>query len=81
MTSIPQNNLKERLLKLGYNPDNFTITPPVLDNSKVVKVERKPQASVSRPPQQPPLQTIAPQTNFKPPVILNINDWSDFEDD
>lgn len=67
MNSIPKNNLKEQMLKLGYNPDVVKIEPPVLDNSKVVKQERKLVQDQS--------------SSFKPPVIADIDEWSDFEDD
>lgn len=74
MTSIPKNNLRERMLKLGYNPDLITIKAPILDNSGIKKEE---------PPKL--------NNNFeynktngdcqKPPVFMNIDDWSDFEED
>lgn len=67
MNSIPKNNLKEQMLKLGYNPDAVKIVPPVLDNSKVVKRELK---FIKDHP-----------IIFKPPVIANLDEWSDFEDD
>lgn len=50
MSSIPVNNLKERLHLLGYNP-----------NLAVIKT-------------QPPI-------DFKPLEILDLDQWSDFEDD
>lgn len=72
MSSIPKNNLKERMLKLGYKPDLVRIVPPVLDNSRVVIKKEEPKTS------QGPSNPIV---NFQPPQILNINDWSDFEDE
>lgn len=79
MTSIPNNNLKERLLRLGYNPDGVKLTAPVLDNSKIIKVERKVQQTNIQSNQQ---QTAtASQNNFKLPVIVNLDEWSDFEDE
>lgn len=65
MTSIPKNNLRELMLKLGYDPTLIKIVPPVLDNSKVVKQESKNQ----------------PPGNIKQPDILNLDEWSDFDDD
>lgn len=42
MPPIPKNNLKERMSKLGYNPNLVKIKPPVLDNSNIVaKKEEK----------------------------------------
>lgn len=73
MPPIPKNNLRERMLKLGYNPDIVTIKPPVLDNSKVIVVPKaQPSSFVSAP---------APAAVAPPPLITNIDDWSDFEDD
>lgn len=73
MPSIPNNNLRERMLKLGYDPKLAKIEAPVLDNSRVIKEEDKktkfnPQLSNQQEP-------------FKAPEVLNIDDWSDFEDD
>lgn len=62
------------MLKLGYKPDLIEIVPPVLDNSKVIKQEERPKASY----QQQPVPTEA---DFKPPEILDIDEWSDFEDE
>lgn len=67
MTSIPKNNLKEQMLKLGYNPAVVNIVPPVLDNSKVIKQETK---FVQNKP-----------STIETPVIANLDEWSDFEDD
>jgi len=70
MASIPKNNLKERMIKLGYNPNIVHIVPPVLDNSRVIDT--------------PILYTKVAQqgqSNFTPPIIPNIEEWSDFEDD
>lgn len=75
MPIIPKNNLKERMLKLGYDPKFVHITPPVIDNSKVV---RKNEAPIEKKPQ---ITHQAPLINFTPPVIVNIDEWSDFEDD
>lgn len=68
MVSIPKNNLKERMIKLGYNPNLMKITPPKLDNSKIIvptKIETQNRTEI----------------NFQPPEIMNIDDWSDFEDE
>lgn len=59
------------MIKLGYDPNKVIITPPVLDNSKVVaKVENQQlhQAPVKIEP-------------FIAPKITNLDEWSDFEDD
>lgn len=59
------------MIKLGYDPNKVNITPPVLDNSKVVvKVD-------TQQPHQLPVK-IEP---FIPPKITNLDAWSDFEDD
>lgn len=50
MAPIPQNNLKERLQILGYDP-----------NLAAIKEQ--------------------PIVDFKPPEILDLDQWSDFEDD
>ena len=71
MPSLPKNNLHERMKKLGYNPNIVKLVPPVLDNSKVAKDQ--------------PRVTYAPipkvQTDFKPLATVNIDEWSDFEED
>lgn len=74
MTSIPKNNLRERLLKLGYNPNLITIKPPVLDNSGVVK-EEPPKASTFFG------STFSEANIPNPPVFINVDEWSDFEED
>lgn len=75
MTSIPKNNLSERMRKLGYNPNIVTITPPVLDNSKVIKKEEPPASYRS-------YQSVPnPEPEFKPLPSVNIDEWSDFEED
>lgn len=66
MPPIPKNNLRDRMIKLGYNPNIVTLTAPIVDNSKV-----KP----------PPPQIIKPLETFTPPAIVNIDEWSDFEDE
>lgn len=76
MTSLPKNNLKERMSKLGYNPNLVVLTIPELDNSKVIKREKK----VYIPPAQSANLANQP-SDFKPPVIMNIDEWSDFEDE
>ena len=75
MPSIPKNNLRERMLKLHYNPDLIKIVPPILDNSKVVKKEQAPA------PANRPYEPVKNQENFKPPEFINLDDWSDFEED
>lgn len=67
MAKIPKNNLQERMAKLGYNPNLVSIKPPTLDNSKVVYTSSAPQPKV--------------EPFFEPPKLLNIDDWSDFEDE
>lgn len=69
MVNIPKNNLKERMVKLGYNPNLMKITAPTLDNSNIIV----------GPPKKEPSKPV--QTNFQPPEVLNIDDWSDFEED
>lgn len=74
MPNIPRNNLKDRMIKLGYDPKSVTIKAPVLDNSRVVKQPMKIE------PQQ--LYQESPnQESFVAPKINNIDEWSDFEDD
>lgn len=83
MTRIPKNNLNERMTKLGYNCNSVRIVAPVLDNSKVV-VSKPPTTSNSQVQPSYPNQQFQQQqapTNFNPPPISNIDDWSDFEDD
>lgn len=74
MPLIPANNLKERMLKLGYNPDIIKLSPPVLDNSAVVKRETKPTVVTIKPP-----ETSAVPRNE--PEFINLDEWSDFEED
>lgn len=76
MPSIPKNNLRERLQKLGYNPNLITIVPPVLDNSGVVKNEQAALGVTSNSTYQ-----ADSNCNIKPPEFVNIDDWSDFEED
>lgn len=85
MAPIPKNNLRERLQKLGYNPNLARIQPPTLDNSKVIYPEKK---VVAPPPSAYSSEHFGggssnhqPPSNFQPPVITNIDDWSDFEED
>lgn len=80
------------MLKLGYNPNCVQIVPPKLDNSNIIKPEPKTQAP---PVVRPKPETAYTQnlntgftsaqdqlaSDFKPPVIANIDDWSDFDDD
>lgn len=85
---IPKNNLKERMVKLGYNPDLAQITPQIC-----AELPPKPEPAKYQPPvkQQPQYQqpqqqqtgasTSNPSTNFAPPLMVNLDDWSDFEDD
>ena len=73
MAQIPKNNLKERMQKLGYRPDLFVIIPPTLDNSKVVT--RQEPKVLSKLQQQ-----VQDFDDFKPEA-LNIEDWSDFEEE
>lgn len=85
MAPIPKNNLRERLQKLGYNPNLAKIQPPTLDNSKVIYPKKEVVAAPA------PVQSSdhfdggvskhSPAPNFQPPVITNIDDWSDFEED
>lgn len=100
MPTIPSNNLKERMQKLGYPTINLKITPPILDNSKVI--HDQPKSSIQKYNSQttninynqyPPATSSGfssannfqeykiKEEEFKPPVILNIDEWSDFEDD
>lgn len=82
MPQIPANNLKERLLNQGYNPKFINLRPPVLDNSAVVKPETKP-----KPTFVPQTATTAKPTSAgdltakSEPEFINIDDWSDFEED
>lgn len=69
MVTIPKNNLKERMIKLGYNPNLMKITPPTLDNSNII-------IGPSRSETQGRVEA-----NFQPPQIINIDEWSDFEDE
>lgn len=53
------------MVKLGYDPNLVQIIPPTLDNSRVAA-------------------SSTPQMRAKPqfePEILNIDDWSDFEEE
>lgn len=80
MTTIPKNNLKERMQRLGYNPNIVKIVAPTLDNSKVIKnkpkIDNKPIQSTYKSEVTAPVPV-----NFVPPKIDNIDDWSDFEDE
>ena len=72
MTSIPKNNLNERMVKLGYNPNIVKLVPPVLDFSAILKREKPPLIYQTAP---------KAQLDFKPLATVNIDDWSDFEED
>lgn len=74
MPQIPQNNLKERLIKLGYNTIGVNITPPALDNSKVVAKPKKVESCQVK-------QESIKQETLITPRINNIDEWSDFEDE
>lgn len=75
MASIPKNNLRERLTKLGYDPNGVQISKPVLDNSRV-KPESKPISSTMD------FKTaISKAPDFKPPVIEDIDAWSESDFD
>lgn len=63
------------MTKLGYDPKLITIVTPVLDNSQIIKTEKIKTSFSSDNVISPP------QPSFKPPEIINIDDWSDFEDD
>jgi hypothetical protein len=67
MPAIPKNNLRERMLKLGYKAELMKVVPPVLDNSRVVKDEPKPvfQASTYQaPPQTAPTTSTTYPSNI-----------------
>ena len=84
MPSIPKNNLKERMLKLNYNPDLVMIVPPVLDNSKIIIPQEKPKTAFQpnfQTTYQPVKEDAKETQDFKPPTFINVDDWSDFEDD
>lgn len=82
MPAIPKNNLKERLTKLGYDPNGIQIIKPVLDNSRVVP-DSKPTTSYQNKPYKSNMEVKpAGKTDFKPLDILKpLDDWSDFEDE
>lgn len=69
MPQLPANNLRERMLKLGYNPEFVKLTPPTLDNSSVIKKESKPS------------YVTANSGAKKEPEFINLDDWSDFEEE
>lgn len=89
MAPIPKNNLRERLMKLGYDPNSVQITTPVLDNSKVVpdRATTKPTANNqsgstgTKIEINPVYKPIKKDPNFDPPIILGVDEWSDFEDE
>lgn len=81
MPNIPKNNLRERMLKLGYDSTWAKITPPIVDNSRIIKSEQPKVNLGSTTSNRYNQPYTAPQTNFTPPVIANIDDWSDFEED
>lgn len=74
MPQIPQNNLKERLIKLGYSTIGVNINPPVIDNSQVVVKSKKLGGCQVQ-------QESFKQENLITPRITNIDEWSDFEDE
>lgn len=66
MPAIPKNNLKERLLKLGYNSNSFKIVPPALDNSKVVHERRSLESQINYKAQPSGFQIHNPYSEDQP---------------
>lgn len=87
MTSIPKNNLAERMLRIGYDPNIVKIQKPVLDNSKIIKtqnIKSQPDTKYTHnnyTSNKPTEQKSAVLSDFRPPEILNLDEWSDFEDE
>lgn len=75
MPRIPKNNLREQMLKLNYNPNLVKITAPVINYVPPPQPPVQQPAKIENQPQQPTTAT------FQPPPIVNIDDWSDFEED
>lgn len=75
MPSIPRNNLAERMQKLGYNPNIVKINPPVIDNSNIIIRQDTSKSSTSYQ------ERSKQETKFKPLETVNIDEWSDFEED
>lgn len=65
------------MLKLGYDPNLVQLKPPTLDNSQIIKRE------IPKPSYDNKTSFVKhePAPNFKPPEILNIDEWSDFDSD
>ena len=78
MSAIPKNNLRERLQKLGYDPNLAVIKKPELINIKHSTNETT-YPSCSNLESDVQVAT----TDSKPPQILNLNidEWSDFDED
>jgi len=75
MGPIPKNNLAERMRKLGYDPNIVKIVPPILDNSQIIKKDDpKPSYSAYK-------VNLNTEPEFKPLATVNIDEWSDFEEE
>lgn len=66
MPAVPQNNLIDRLEKLGYNARLINIVAPQIQTTFAQTAGTQPKTS---------------NACTKIPEIVNLDDWSDFEDD
>lgn len=78
MSSIPKNNLRERLQKLGYDPNLAVIKKPELINIKPTPNQSTYQSCSN---QNPGDQGIPTKIEQSPLLNLNIDEWSDFDED
>lgn len=83
MPSIPKNNLKEHMLKLNYNPNLVKITPPVINYVPPPPSQAQQPTSTYKLAQTIQQSTYQQQQTIKfdPPQVVNLEEWSDFEDD
>lgn len=79
---IPNNNLKSRLEKLGYNSSFIKLECPKLNITYSQLEQANKKAPTTTNYQSIPASTFqaCPQPDVKVPV-MNIDDWSDFDDD
>lgn len=73
MPPIPRNNLIDRLEKLGYNAKNVNINPPQMQ----IIINIPNATATTSMPKAKPIASLKDNG----PVIVNVDDWSDFEDD